>query len=291
MKIKGVIPALATPLNEDESINTEVLKKLIENQISHGADGFYIGGATGEGLALRIDERKKLAETAVKTVNGRKICIVQVASTDFSTATQLARHAESVGADAISSTAPIFFSYSEDDVYNYYKRLADSVHIPLLVYYSPAANFKMSAKFAKRLFEIDNVTSIKWTSTDFYQLTMLKSMTNGEIDIMNGFDEMLLSGLSAGADGGIGSTYNFQLCTMRGIYDSFKSGDMTSAFAYQKKAAELVNALKGEPVIPAVKAILEQMGYAVGNATFPMKRYSEEEKQRIYENVVPYITD
>lgn len=291
MKIKGIIPALATPLNADESINTEVLTQLVESHISNGADGFYIGGATGEGLALRIEERKKLAECAVKTVNGRKPCIVQVASTDFSKAVELARHAEEIGADAISATAPIFFYYTEDDVYNYYKELAGSVHIPMMVYYSPAANFKMDAKFAKRLFGIDNVTSIKWTSTDFYQLTLLKTITNGEIDIMNGFDEMLVSGLAAGADGGIGSTYNVQLKTMRGIYDSFVSGNVNEALVYQKKAADFVNALNGEPVIPALKAILEVMGFAVGNATFPMKRFTAEEKQRIYEGVRAYIPE
>lgn len=290
MKIKGVLPALVTPLNKDESINVDTLEKLMKALIAQGADGFYVGGATGEGHALRISERKVLAEAAVKNVKGTSLpCIIQVASTDFSSAISLAKHAEECGADAISATAPLFFSYSEDDVFNYYKKLAESVHIPMMVYYNPFAKFPMDAKFGKRLFEIDNVTSIKWTSSDFYQMMILKDITRGEMDIVNGFDEMLLQGLAAGADGGIGTTYNYQLEYVKGVYDTFSSGDIKKAGEYQIKVSETVSAFNGEPIIPASKALLERMGYAVGNATFPMKRYTDEEKQKIYEAILPHL--
>ncbi len=90
----------------------------------------------------------------------------------------------------------------------------------------------MNAEFCKKLFEIDNVTSVKWTSPDFYQLLRLKDITNGEMAVMNGSDEMLLSGLCAGADGGIGATYNYhQLENIRGIYDSFKEGNIEKKHA------------------------------------------------------------
>ena len=280
-KFKGVIPALVTPLNADESINTSALSKLIEHLIEKKADGFYIGGATGEGHNLRPSERKILAESAVSAINGRVPSIIQVASTDFSCAVDLAKHAESIGADAISATAPIFFSYDEEDVYNYYKRLAGSVNIPLMVYYCPAANFKMSAEFAKRLFEIDNVTAIKWTSSDYYGMLKLHDITNGEMNIVNGFDEMLIMGLSAGADVGIGTTYNFMFKTIKSIYTSFKNGDIEGALAYQTMADRVIHVFHKYKAIPATKVILEKMGFDVGNATFPMKRYTDEEKQRL----------
>lgn len=290
MKFKGIIPALVTPLDENEKINVCTLKKLMEDLIKGGADGFYVGGATGEGLALSPEERKALAEAAIE--NSKKAdlpCIIQVASTDFNTALSLARHAEKAGADAISATPPLFFAYSEDDVYEYYKKLAQSVHIPVMVYYNPAAKFAMNARFGKRLFEIDNVTSIKWTSADFYQMMMLKDMTDGEMEIINGFDEMLLMGLCAGADGGIGTTYNYQLEYVKGVYEAFRKGDIAGAMQYQMKASRTVAAFNGEPIIPASKAVLECMGYDVGNATFPMKRYTEAEKRRIYEAVSPFL--
>ena len=119
MKFQGIMPALITPLNADESINTAVLADLLEGLLAKGVDGFYVAGATGEGLALRPAERRVLAEECIRVVDHRKPCIIQVASTDFSEAVALAKHAEAIGAEAISATAPIFFKYDENDVYNY----------------------------------------------------------------------------------------------------------------------------------------------------------------------------
>lgn len=281
MKFKGIIPALVTPLNADESVNTKVLRELIEFLYNKGADGFYIGGATGEGLSLKTEERMILAESAVKAIKRRTSAIVQVAAMDFSDAVVLAKHAESVGADAISATPPLFFQYDADDVYNYYKRLAEAVHIPLMVYYSPAAGFNIDAKLAARMFEVENITAIKWTSSNYYEMIKLRDLTNGEMNIINGPDEMLLMGLSAGADGGIGTTYNFMFDTIKSVYDNFVSGDIAAAQLAQTRADRIIGVLHKYKNIPATKAILEEMGFSVGNATFPMKRYSDEEKARI----------
>jgi len=285
MKFKGVMPALVTPLDSDERINIDALSKLIEHLLSKKADGFYIGGATGEGHALRISERKVLAEESIKAIRGRGTSIVQVACTDFNAAIELAKHAESVGADAISATPPIFFAYDENDVFNYYKKLAESVHIPLMVYFSPAAGFNISAKFAARMFEIDNVTAIKWTNTNFHQMMQVKELTHGEMNVINGPDEMLLMGLCAGADGGIGTTYNFMLENFRGIYDNFIAGDLSKAQAYQKKAGNIISVLLEYKIIPAAKALVEAMGIEVGNATFPMQHYTDAEKKEMIEKI------
>lgn len=281
MKFEGILPALVTPLTENEDINVPVLEKLIEDLLAKGADGFYIAGATGEGLALRPWQRQVLAEEAIRTVKGRKPCIVQIASTDFSVARTLAKHAEQAGADAISATAPLFFQYDEDDIYRYYKELADSVNIPVMAYYSPNAGFAFNAKFAARLFEIDNLTSIKWTSSNYYEMMELKNLTHGEMNIINGPDEMLLMGLNAGADAGIGLTYNFMPEIFVEIYSSFKAGNIPAAQAAQRKAAHIISTLQKYPLIPTTKLILENMGYEVGNCTFPMKRFSPKEKRDI----------
>lgn len=281
MKFTGIMPALVTPLNEDESINTKVLADLIEAMIQKGADGFYVAGATGEGLALRPSERRVLAEAAVKAANHRKPCIIQVASTDFNEAIALAKHAESVGADAISATPPLFFGYDADEVYNYYKTLAGAVHIPVMIYYNPNAGFPMDAKFAARAFEVDNITAIKWTSSNYYQMMELKRLTNGEMNIINGPDEMLLMGLNAGADGGIGTTYNYMFEIYRGIYDNFKAGNIAAAQKLQSQSAKIVTAMGAFDCIPATKALVEAMGFAVGNATFPFIRYNQAQKDEI----------
>lgn len=280
-KFQGVMPALVTPLDEKECVRVDVLRNLIEYLIGKEADGFYIGGATGEGLNMRREERMILAEESVRQVNGRVPCIVQIASTDFSEAVALAKHAEQIGADAISATPPLFFRYDEDDVYQYYKGLADAVHIPMMIYYNPSAGFAINADFAARCFEVDNITAIKWTSSDYYGMMRLKDLTHGEMNIINGPDEMLLMGLTAGADGGIGTTYNFQIDRIKAIYRKFLAGDIEGARKEQIAADRVIFALLSYMGIPATKVILEEMGFAVGDATMPMKRYSETEKAEI----------
>lgn len=280
-KFEGIMPALVTPLREDESIHVSVLRDMITYLIREGADGFYIGGATGEGLALRTEERLVLAEEAVKAIQGRKPCIIQVAAMDFRDALTLAKHAEVCGADGISATPPVFFQYDEDDVYNYYKALADAVHIPVMVYYNRAAGFPMDARFAARLFQVDNITAIKWTSSSYDEMIRLKDLTHGEMNVINGPDEMLLMGLNAGADGGIGTTYNFQLSNMKAVYSYFKAGDIPEAMEAQRRANRIIDAMKGYMAIPAAKCMMEAMGFAVGPAAFPMKRFTEAEKRQI----------
>lgn len=281
MKFEGIMPALVTPLTADEKINVKVLRELIEYLIGKDADGFYVGGATGEGISLATSERMILTEESVAAINHRKPCIIQVAAFDFHDAIRLAKHAEEVGADAISATAPLFFQYDENDVYKYYKELANSVHIPLMMYYNPAAGFPMSAKFAARVFEIDNVTAIKWTSSNYYEMNVLKDITHGEMNIINGPDEMLLMGLNAGADGGIGTTYNFQLENIKAVYNLFKAGDLKAAHEAQTFANRIIRALLNYKTFPATKVVLEAMGFAVGNCTFPQTTYTAAEKAKI----------
>ena len=282
IKFTGVMPALITPLTERETVNVPVLHQLINGLLDQGASGFYIGGATGEGIALSRDVREELAAESVKAIAGRKPAIVHVASAVYGEAIALAKQAEAAGADCISAIPPLFYGYDENEVFNYYKTLAEAVSIPLLVYYNPAAGFNMRADFAARLFTIDNVTAIKWTSSDYYGLMRLKDLTHGEMNIINGPDEMLLMGLNAGADGGIGSTYNVILPLIKGVYDSFAAGDIAAAQDFQNRANRIINVIIKHKVIPAVKVMLEGQGFAVGNSIFPMRRYDDAEKQAIY---------
>jgi len=222
-----------------------------------------------------------LAQEAINATKGRKPCIIQVAAADFGDAISLAKHAEKIGADAISATPPLFFQYDEDDVYNYYKVLAQAVHIPMMIYYNPAAGFKIDAKFAARMFEVDNITAIKWTSSDYYEMIRLKEKTHGEMNIINGPDELLVSGLAAGADAGIGSTYNIMLPQFIEVYKNFKSGNMEKAMEIQRKINNVITAILKNDLIPAVKYAVNLMGIDAGNAVFPMKQYNAEDKKAL----------
>ena len=272
MKFKGIMPALITPLNEDgKTVNEESARGLIEYLINQGADGFYVLGSTGEGLVLDESERMKMLEISVDQVNGRKPIICHTAAMNFSEAVRLSKHAEKVGADALSAIPPIFFHYRDEDIYNYYKSLAGSTNLPFVMYNHPSANGGMSAETVAKIFEIDNITGVKWTVNNYYEMMRLKDITNGEINIINGPDEMLISGLAAGADAGIGTTYNVMLPQYLKIYKYFTEGNVEEARKIQYKVNRIIKCMAKNEVISAVKSMCSLLGFSSGEATYPLR--------------------
>lgn len=275
----GILPALVTPLNDDnKTVNEGVAKRLIDFQMEQGANGFYVLGGTGEGPVICREERERMCEIAVRQVAGRVPVIVHIAAMNLDEAIALAKHAEQSGADAIAAIPPCFFFYDGDDLYNYYKKLASAVSIPLIIYYHPGAQKEMSAKLIARIFEVDNVTGVKWSSNNLYEMMRLKDMTQGDMNIINGPDELLCAGLMAGADAGVGSTYNVMLPQFLKIYKDVKAGRVDEALKTQLQVNRVIDVMIRYEVIPAVKYAVELMGFPVGNATFPMKHYSAEQK-------------
>lgn len=282
MKFEGIMPAFVSPFNSDNiTVNDNAARELIDFQLSLGADGFYICGATGEGLIMQKQERKKLCEIVIDQVKGRKPVISHIAAIDLTTSIELAKHAEKTGVDCIASVPPFYFKYSNKDIVNYYKELDKAVNIPIMVYYHPAANANMKAELIAEIFKLDHVTSVKWSSGNYYEMLRLKDMTNGEMNIINGPDETLICGLAAGADGGIGATYNPMTAEFKKLYQAFKKGDMEQARQMQRQVNKVIDVLIRHNTIPTIKFTLEMLGFEAGEATYPMVRFSEEEKQQI----------
>ena len=274
----GIMPALVTPLQKDgKTINEKVTRELVEFLLGQGADGFYILGSTGEGMVIKEDERKKMCEIVVSEVAGRKPVICHVAAMNFDEAVRLAKHAEQAGADAVSAIPPIFFRYTDSDIYDYYKTLAQSTSLPFIMYNHKAANGGLRAESVAKLFEVDNITGVKWTVNDYYELMKLKDMTHGEMNIINGPDEMLISGLAAGADAGIGTTYNVMLPQYLEIYRLVQEGNLPAAREIQMKVNRVTTYISKHVTFPATKYMCKMMGFDVGGATFPMHRHSAEE--------------
>ena len=279
---KGIMPALVTPFLEDrKTVDEKATRDLVEHLLEQGADGFYILGSTGEGLVMEESERMRMCEIVVSQVAGRKPIILHVADMNFDRAIRLAQHGEKVGVDAISALPPLFFHFSNNDIYNYYKTLAAATNLPFVMYNHISANGGMPAELVAKLFEEDNITGVKWTLNNYYGMMELKEKTNGELNIINGPDEMLLQGLSAGADAGIGTTYNVMLPMYKEIYRAFTSGDVETAMIAQRKASRVIAVMIKHEVIPATKYMCGMMGYPVGDCSRPFCKYTEEQAKAL----------
>lgn len=280
IKFTGIISALVTPFcSDNKTINTDVTRTLLDKQIEDGASGFYILGGTGEGFVMAKEERKIMCETVVNHVAGRVPVINHIASANLNEAIELAKHAEKAGVDAIAAIPPTLFHYRDEDIYNYYKKLAESVHIPVMIYYFPAAQEIMTANLISHIFEIDNVTGVKWSSDDLFEMMKLKDMTNGDMNIISGGDEILLSAFAAGADAGIGSTFNVLLKDFVSIYNDFKNKELDRALATQLKINKVIDLLLNRELIPSVKLALKFTGFDVGTATYPFKQFTKAEEE------------
>ena len=285
MKFTGVMPALITPLTDEGKLNRDVLERLIEDLIAQGADGFYIGGATGEGIILDVDVHKELTTESIKIIGGRVPSIVHIARMNYNEMVDLAVHAEKAGADAISAIPPLFYSYDHEAIYRYYEGLSNAINIPIMIYNNPNTGVHFSAEQVAELYNIKNVTAIKWTNYEFYQVMRILDLTKGEFNVISGPDEMLLCGLAAGADGCIGTTYNFLMPEVRAVYDAFRAGDIEGARKAQTVVSTIVDELIKYNVVLATKVILEAKGYDVNHPLYPMHDYTPEQKAEMLANL------
>lgn len=280
IKFKGIMPAMLTPFNADGSIKKETVKNVMDYHYSCGVKGFYVGGSTGEGPSLSLKTRLEMSETVMENNNGRGVIIEHVGAPCYNDAVELVKHADKIGVDAVSSLAPNFyFSFTDDEIVDYYKSIASYTDKPLIVYVTSHIKSDV-VSLAKRLMDISNVIGLKYTLPDYYLMRKLAEINGGNINIINGPDEMLICGLIMGAQGGIGSTYNVMPEWFVGLYSAAASGDWNSAREIQYKINRVIEVLlkySENGAIKGVKAAMQLKGFDMGNAVYPSKIYSSAE--------------
>lgn len=289
MDYKGIYTALLTPFDKNNKINRDALVKLVKHNLKLGVKGFYVCGSTGEAFMLTTEERKEVMKI-VKESAPNATLIAHIGSIDEREATQLALYAEELGYDAISSVTPFYYKFTFEEIKNYYLRLASATTLPMLVYCFPAfSGVNMSVKEISAFLENDKFLGIKFTSNDFFTLEQCKTNFPDKI-VFNGYDEMFLSGLSMGADGGIGSTYNFLADKFVKIQELFDQNKITEAQEIQRAVNRIITILCKIGVMQAEKEVLNQLGLDFGICRKPFGEVTAEQKELIAREIIPYIT-
>ena len=278
VKFKGVMSALVSCIDENENVKEDSMRRLMNWHLKEGFSGFYLTGGTGEGPLLQKETRKRIVEIAKDEAGDRCDLIAHVGAIDLKTAVELAKHAGEVGMDAISSVPPFFVRYDEAQIADYYKALSDASGLPVLMYASPLAGVNITWDMVDRLMDIPNMIGLKWTSFDYFTMHRIKALRGGNINVINGPDECLLCGLTLGADGGIGATYNVMPKLFTRIYNSFQAGNLADAQEAQFKANRLIEVLLKFGVVVGVKDMLEMIGFDCGYQVYPQKRFTAEEQ-------------
>ncbi len=274
----GIMPALVSCVDDEGNVKEKEMCRLMEYHLSKGVTGFYLCGGTGEGPVLQPAARKRIAEIAKYHFGGRCKLISHVGAIDLVTAKELARHAGKLGLDAVSSVPPFFFGYGEKEIRQYYEAIAEASGLPVLMYASPLSGVKITVDMVDRFMDIPNMIGLKWTSYDYFSMHRIKELRGGNINVINGPDECLLCGLTMGADGGIGATYNVVPGLFCEIYKAFRAGDIAKAQQYQFKVNRLITLLLKFGVVCGIKDILQYMGYDCGFQIYPQKRFTDDER-------------
>lgn len=286
---KGIFTALLTPFDENGKINEKALEQLIEMNIQKGVDGFYVNGSTAEVFLLTEEERRYIYRLVKEIVKDRCTLIAHIGCVGTLQTIEWGKYVETLGYDAISAVAPFYYKFSFDEIKNHYYMTVDNVNLPMIIYNFP--NFSGVSLTPSNIGEFlcdDRFLGVKHTSNDYFAMEQFKSAFPNKV-IYNGFDEMFLAGLSMGADGGIGSTYNFMAEKFIKIKKAFENKDIETAQKIQADVNKIVTALCKIGVTQGEKAVLSIMGIDFKDARPPFRKLTKEDYKFAESNIIPYL--
>jgi N-acetylneuraminate lyase len=278
-QIKGVMPAFITPYDSSGAVNVPMIRRMAAYHIEQGCCGFFVCGSTGEGLLLTTDERKLVARTLIETVAGQVPVIVHVGAVSTQESAALAADARKAGAAAVSSIPPVYYKVGLAGMLQHIRGIAEAAELPTFHYHIPALTgvYLSADELVEAFLSVPGVAGMKFTDSDMFFLWSMLDSAKGRFRVFNGSDQMLIDGLFTGAIGGIGSTYNYQMRTIAGIYNAMQAGDFETAKQCQWKANAVIKILfRNGGNLACEKAIMSLLGFDVGVPRSPMVSFPKE---------------
>ena len=277
----GVYSAMVSPFTKDGKLNEGAIEQLVEYGIESGLRGFYLTGGTGEFTLMSVEERKRLYARAVKAAKGRCKLIAHVGATRTDDAVELARSAEKVGCDWVSSVAPIYFGQNAAAQYAHYKMISEASGLPLMIY---CFGNNLVPDRDLKLFDLKNVEGMKYTGADYYAVQSMRRKIGKDTFFVSGRDEMLGCALALGDTfaGGIGTSYNMIPKHFVAIYKSSLKGDGAAVAKLQGEVNHFVDLLLTCSDWSQWKSFMLARGIDVGNARMPCGSILSEKERKVW---------
>lgn len=280
--LQGLVAATFTPLAADGAVNLEAIPSLVDFLATRGIAGLYVLGSTGEGCSLTHQERCSVAEAFINAAADRLPVIVQVGCESLAQARQLAAHAQEAGAAAISAVSPVYFK--PDTLPALVASMAEvaggAPQLPFYYYHIPAITgvaFDVRAFLELAAARIPTLRGVKFTSPSVHEFQACVEFAPERFEILWGSDEMLLCGLAAGAQGAVGSTYNFAAPIYTRLLAAFAEGDLAEARRQQSRSQTLVRTFVPYGPRAAQKAIMSMVGPDCGPPRLPITPLTKEQ--------------
>ena len=288
-KLYGIIAAMITPFDSSEEINITAMEQLTEFLVAHKVHCLYPTGTTGEMLLMSTGERKKIAETVVKTAAGRLPVYIQVGAMRQKDTIDLACHAKSIGADGIGVMTPSFFSVNENELEEYFIAVSHSVpeDFPVYLYNIPQCSGNdLKVNTIKKIIDrCPNVVGIKYSFPDFIRVGEYLRLANGNFSVVLGADRLFLPALSFGCSGIVSGVSCVCPEPFIEIYNAFIQGKLLEARRIQTIATQICELLNNGSNMAYFKAALHSRGINVGHMRKPLLDLPAEEAKALSDSL------
>lgn len=265
---RGHWPAMVTPMDDDGRVRLESIPPLVEKFAREGAGGIYLCGSTGQGPIQTVEERKAVGAATVEAAAGRLPVMIHVGAIRLEDCLELARHAEQVGAAAVSSVVPMYYPPTLRGAVEHYSRIAGATSLPFYAYNFTIPNCTIDA-YVEALLTVPNLRGLKFTNRDVYELSRLKIASGGRLNVLAGADEAFLGAQAAGADGSIGSTQNVGLPLFLATAAAAERGEWEQARRLHLQVVRLVHEVTIGYGLAGLHAILTREGIPCGRPRHP----------------------
>ena len=286
--VTGIVTALLTPFDNQDRLNRDALSALVDHQVDQGVHGLYVGGSTGEAVLQSRQEREECLRLVADAARGRLALIAHVGAIATADVLHLADRAASLGYNAISAIPPFYYPFSQSEIAAHYREIASQSPLPLIIYNFPALAKGFSTAELLDLLDTPGIVGVKHTSSDLFSLERVLRHRPGTT-VYNGYDEMCVGGLAMGAQGAIGTTYNFMGDLFVALRDYVLAGDLGQAMALQRLANDLIEQIIKLGVIPSSKAIIDLIGIPMGPARKPFRALSAMDRDILKAAIEPLL--
>ncbi|HHY46726.1 MAG TPA: 4-hydroxy-tetrahydrodipicolinate synthase [Firmicutes bacterium] len=287
LEIKGIIPAMVTPMDQQGRINESALRRLTNYLIEGGVHGLFPVGSQGEFYALTPEEKKRVIEIVVDETRGRVPVYAGTGAITTQETIALTKMAESAGAQAVSVLTPFFINPSEQELLEHYTAVAKSTNLPVLLYNNPGrTGCKISASLVEKAAKVDNIVGIKDSSGDMTLTAEFIRRTPKGFAVLAGRDTLIYGTLCYGGKGSITATANVAPRLVSEIYDAFVAGDLKRSLEAQFKLAPLRLAFDLGTFPVVIKEALNMIGIEAGIARAPVGTMSDEKKKELRQVLV-----
>ena len=279
---KGVATALITPMDEN-GVNYQQLKELIDWQIDEGIDALVICGTTGEGSTLTDGEHKEVLRFSAEVIRGRVPLIAGTGSNDTAYAIEMTKYACEIGADAMLVVTPYYNKTTQKGLVQMFGAIADASTKPIILYNVPSrTGINIEPVTYLELSKHPMISAIKEANGDLSKIVETMSLVGDKLDLYSGNDDQILPLLSLGGSGVISVLSNVLPAKTREICTRYFEGDIQGSAEIQFNLLPLTNALFSEVNPIPVKAAMAKMGFCENYLRLPLTTMDETKAEIMY---------